>query len=261
MDYLELAKCFEEKISSGYYHQNNEVLHIKNKIESILNSDTKQLLFLTGQPGVGKSAFLDYLNTQFSYDVIKFDIPFLEPIDFVKILIKKTGTEVHNYSLEELIKQVISLYKDSNYVIVLDEAQLLSKDMIEIIRILADSKAFWFILAMHEHESKKILQEPQFASRPHKVLQLQNISLQECKEYIYAELENQNATLLANNITNKYIKYIYKLTRGNMRMLKKLLYTSFLLIDYAQKNNEDKYNTFNKCIVIMAAIDTGLINA
>ncbi len=261
MDYLELAQCFEERISSGYYHQNSEVIHIKNKIESIIDNDTKQLLFLTGEPGVGKSAFLNYLDGKFSYDIIKFDIPFLEPIDFVKILIKKTGSEVDNYSLEELIKQVISLYKNSNYIVVLDEAQLLSKDMIEIIRILADSKAFWFLLAMHKHESQKILKEPQFASRPHKVIQLQNISLDECKEYIYTELEKKDATLLANTITGKYIKYIHKLTQGNMRMLKKLLYTSFLLIDYAQKNNEDRYKSFDKCILTMAAIEIGLINA
>ncbi len=261
MDYLELAQCFEEKISSGYYHQNSGVVRIKNQIANIIDNDTKQLLFLTGEPGVGKSAFLKYLESKFSYDIIKFDIPFLEPIDFVKILIKKTGTKVDNYSLEELIKQVVFLYKNSNYVVVIDEAQLLSNDMMEIIRILADSKAFWFILAMHEHESKKILQEPQFASRPHKILQLQNISLEECREYIYSELETKNATMLANTITDKYIKYIYKLTQGNMRMLKKLLYISFLLIDYAQKNNEERYKAFNKCIITMAAIETGLINA
>jgi len=261
MNYLELAKCFEEQNDSEHYHQNSEVLHMKNMIKSILSHNTKQLLFLTGEPGVGKSAFLNYLETQFSYDVIKFDIPFLEPIDFVKILIKKTQTEVTDYSLEELIKQVISLYQNSNYMIVIDEAQLLSKDMIEIIRILADSKAFWFILAMHKHESKKILKEPQFASRPHKVLELQNISIQESKEYIFTELENKNATILASEITKKYMKTIYKLSKGNMRLLKKLLHTSFLLIDYAQKNNKEKYKAFNKCILSMAAIDGGLIRA
>lgn len=261
MNYLKLAKCFEEQNGSGHYHQNSEILHIKNTIESILSHNAKQLLFLTGEPGVGKSAFLNYLETQFSYDIIKFDIPFLEPIDFVKILIQKTQTEVTNYSLEELIKQVISLYRDSNYIVVIDEAQLLSKEMIEIIRILADSKAFWFILAMHKHESKQILKEPQFASRPHKILELQNITLEECKEYIFTELENENATMLANEITKKHLKTIYKLSRGNMRVLKKLLHTSFLLIDYAQKNDKEKHKTFNKCILTMAAIDGGLIDA
>jgi len=261
MNYLKLAQCFEEQNSSEHYHQNSKVLHIKNTIESILNNNTKQLLFLTGEPGVGKSAFLNYIEEQFSYDIIKFDIPFLEPIDFVKILIQKTQTEVANYSLEELIKQVISLYQNSNYIVVLDEAQLLSKDMIEIIRILADSKAFWFILAMHEHESKKILKEPQFTSRPHKVLKLQNISIQESKEYIFTELQNQNATMLADEIIKKHIKTIYKLSKGNMRVLKKLLFTSFLLIDYAQKNDKERYKNFNKCILTMAAIDNGVINA
>ena len=261
MNYLELAKCFEEQNGSDHYHQNSEVLHLKQRIENILRHDTKQLLFLTGEPGVGKSAFLHYLEREFSYDVIKFDIPFLEPIDFVKILIQKTETKVVNYSLEELIKQVIALYQNSNYVVVIDEAQLLSKDMIEIIRILADSKAFWFILAMHKHESQKILKEPQFASRPHKVLQLQNITKEEAKEYIFTELENKNATLLADKITKKYLKNIYKMSKGNMRVLKKLLYTSFLLIDYAQKNDKEQYKVFNKCILTMAAIDAELIDA
>ncbi|WP_434658380.1 hypothetical protein [Sulfurimonas sp. NW9] len=114
---------------------------------------------------------------------------------------------------------------------------------------------------MHEHESQKILKEPQFASRPHKVLKLQNISMQECREYIYTELQNKNASMLAGEITKKHIKDIYRLSNGNMRVLKKLLYTSFLLIDYAQKNDKEHYKAFNKCILTMAAIDGGLINA
>jgi DNA transposition AAA+ family ATPase len=165
-----------------------------------------------------------------------------------------------NFSIEELIKQVISIYKDSNFIIVIDEAQLLSKDMIEIIRILADSKAFWFVLAMHKHESKKILNAPQFFSRPHKILELNKLQKSEYKDYIYLKLKDTDKPYLATDLNTKYLNFIYKHTKGNFREFKKLLHTTFLLLNYAQKNNKAKYQNLSKSILTMAAIQNGLID-
>jgi DNA transposition AAA+ family ATPase len=260
-DYAAIAKIFEERTQDLDFFKNAEVLYIKKNIEYILKTDVKQLIFLVGEPGVGKSAFLSYFSTFFpQYSIIKFDMPFFEPVDFVTTLIKKSGEEVENFSLDALIKQVVEIYNTKNYIILIDEAQLLSKQMIEIIRILSDSKAFWFLLAMHKHESKEILQEPQFASRPHKVLELQVLQKSEYKDFIYTELKHIDRPIVREALSHKYLNFIFKLTHGNLRNLKKLLFHTFLLLQYAHENDKKKYQTISKCLLTMAAIDGDLLD-
>lgn len=260
--YKEIAKLFEEQTNAIEFFTNASVANIKRSMENILQNETKQLIFLIGEPGVGKSAFLNNFDTLFEhrYKTIKFDMPFLEPVDFVKLLIKKADKKVLAFSLETLIKQVIAIYKESNYIVVFDEAQLLSKQMIEVIRILADSKALWFVLAMHKHESQTILNEPQFASRPHKVLELGVLSKNEIKEFLYFEFARVRQSFFAEELHKRYLSVFYDLTNGNFRNLKKLLFHLFLLMDYAQENKKTKYQTFSKCLITMAAIEGGLLD-
>lgn len=262
MNYLEISKKFEEQTQKIAFFESFEITSLKNNLLNIFQNDTKQLIFLIGEPGVGKSAFINNFernNTQ-NIKIIKFDIPFLEPVDFIKTLIKKSKAEIQNFSIEELIKQVISIYENSNYVVIIDEAQLLSKDMIEIIRILADSKAFWFVLAMHKHDSENILHAPQFSSRPHKILELNKLQKSEYKDYIYLKLKDTDKPYLAEDLSTKHLNFIYKQTQGNFREFKKLLHTTFLLLNYAQNNNKIKYQNLSKPILTMAAIQNGLID-
>ncbi len=261
--YKEIAKLFEEKIDGIDFFTNSGVASLKRSLEQIFQNETKQLLFLVGEPGVGKSAFLNNFDTLFEnrYRTIKFDMPFLEPVDFIKTLIKQAGEEIEDFSLDALIKQVVEIYKTSDYIVMIDESQLLSKQMIEVIRILADSKAFWFLLAMHKHESQSILQEPQFASRPHKVLELGVLSKEEMKEFLYFEFTRANQSFFAQELHKKFLKSFYTLSKGNFRDLKKLLFHLFLLLDYAHEHNKTKYRKFSNCLITMAAIEGGLVDA
>jgi len=262
MSYIDIAKIFEEKSDDIDFFENKEVLSIKSLLINILDKETKQLIFLIGDPGVGKSAFLNNIEKLLEdrYSIIKFDTPFMEPVDFIKTLIKKRGESIDEFSLESLLKKVIDIYKDENYLITIDEAQLLSNKMIELIRILADSKAFWFLLAMHKHESKEILDRPQFSSRPHKVLELGKLQKSECEDFIYTTLMSAQKSYFAKELSKKYINFIYKVTKGNFRELKKLLFNLFLLLDYAIGNNKKKYQKLSKCLLIMAAIEGRLID-
>ncbi len=262
-NYIEIAKIFEENAKAVDFFENAEVLSVKSSLTNILDKETKQLIFLIGEPGVGKSAFLNNIEELLEnrYAIIKFDTPFMEPVDFIKTLIKKREREIKDFSLEGLIKEVVRIYEDEKCLITIDEAQLLSKKMIELIRILADSKAFWFLLAMHKHESKEILNEPQFSSRPHKVLELGKLQKYECKDFIYNTLSKADMNSFAEELSKKYLGFIYKVTKGNFRDLKKLLYNLFLLLDYAISNNKKKYQKLSECLLIMAAIEGGLIDA
>jgi len=260
MDYQVLAKLFEEeKNPLEHFYKNHNVVQTESKMLQILQNSHKQLLFLIGEAGVGKSAFLNYFATSSTIDTIKFDVPFFEPVDFVKTLIAKSGTEIEGHSLVELIEQVSRIYKERETVVIVDEAQLLSHSMIETIRILADSKAFWFVLAMHKHESQKLLNEPQFTSRPHKVLEMGKLSFDEAKGFVHNNLKRGDFEYIWPTV-EKNFKIFYKLSRGNFRDLKKLLHTTFLLINFALQSGKKKFSSLDKRVITMAAIENGLIH-
>jgi len=260
MDYQLLAQVFEEeKNPLDHFYKNHNVVQIESKMLQILQNSHKQLLFLIGEAGVGKSAFLNYFAISAESNTIKFDVPFFEPVDFVKTLIKQSNVEVEGNSLVELIEQVTEIYKESDTIVIVDEAQLLSHSMIETIRILADSKAFWFVLAMHKHESQKLLNEPQFTSRPHKVLEMGKLSFDEAKGFVHSNLNRGEFEYIWPSI-EKNFKLFYKLSKGNFRDLKKLLHTTFLLINFALQSGKSKFTQVNKRVIMMAAIENGLLD-
>ena len=261
MDYQVLAQIFEEeKNPVEHFYKNHNVVQMESKMLQILQNSHKQLLFLIGEAGVGKSVFLNYFATLSSHvDTIKFDVPFFEPVDFVKTLIIKSDTVVQGHSLVELIEQVSEIYSKKDTVVIIDEAQLLSHSMIETIRILADSKAFWFVLAMHKHESQKLLNEPQFVSRPHKVLEMEQLSFDEAKGFVQSSLKRSDYEYIWPLI-EKNFKILYKLSGGNFRDLKKLLHTTFLLVNFALQSGVKKFSSIDRRVIMMAAIENGLIH-
>ena len=261
-DYAAIAKLFEDRVDGVEYYETRATLKLKNELFFTVENETRQLLFLVGVPGCGKSVFLSHLPSIFGegYRIIKYDTPFFDPVDFIRSLIQKSGHEVAEYSLEEMIHQAVRIYKDSDTIVAIDEAQLLSKEMIELIRILSDSKAFWFLLAMHKHESKKILSEPQFSSRPHRVLTMDTMEFDETSEYISKELLKAGAFVFEKEFSKGLSKEIYKISKGNFRDTKKILNRMFLMMDYAIKTHHKKYQKPSRCLVTMAAIDGGLLD-
>ncbi len=261
-DFSKIAKVFEDRVDEVEYYETRATLKLKNEIFYTVEKETKQLLFLIGAPGSGKSIFLNNLSSLFDnrYEIIKYDTPFFDPVDFIRSLIEKKGERMQDYSLEEMIKKAVDLYKDSETIVAIDEAQLLSKEMVELLRILADSKSFWFLLAMHKHESKAILNEPQFSSRPHRVFEIEELQYDEVSEYISKELLKAGAFVFEKEFSKKLSKEIFKISKGNFRDTKKILNRMFLMMDYAIKTNRKKYQKPNRCLVTMAAIDGGLID-
>ncbi len=259
-NYKEVARLFEDRIEGVEYYETRAAMRLKNELFFVLQNETRQLIFLVGEPGSGKSIFLSNLSGLVEgFEVVKFHTPFFEPVDFVKSLIQKKGATPQEFALEALIAQAVELYRSAPVIVAIDEAQLLSDEMVELLRILADSKAFWFILAMHKHESKNILARPQFSSRPHRVLELGKIELEEVREYISKELIKAGLYTLQEEFSKRLIRDIYRFCRGNFRDMKKILNRLFLLLDYAVLNAKRGYQKPNRCLVTMAAIDGGLL--
>jgi len=196
--------------------------------ESIISSKSN-IIFLLGEPGSGKSFLLNYLYNNFD----------------IYILITETFS-----SKKEFLELVGDI---ENKKILIDEAQLLDIKILEYLRILSD-KGNQIVFAMHKNEGEKIANLPQFFSRYNEKIYLKPLTFVEFEKYVMMKFFKHNKTELINK---KILKKIYKLSKGNFRLCKKMLFTSLILLNYSLKNSL-KYKTIDNCIFTMTSIEIGL---
>jgi len=221
----ELIKEFKDEIDINDYfsYVNFEIIK-----ESILSSKSN-IIFLLGNPGSGKSFLLNYLYNKFdNYILIK------EPFE----------------SKEEFFNMVGDI---TNKKILIDEAQLLDTKMLEFLRIISDG-GNQVIFAMHKNEGEKIANLPQFFSRYNERIYLKPLSYDDFEKYTISKLVKHNRFEL---VDKKMLKKIYKLSKGNFRLSKKIVFSALILLNYSLKNSL-KYRKIDNCIFTMSAIQLGL---
>ena len=200
-------------------------------VKEELISSKSNIIFLLGEPGSGKSYMLNLLKYKYPDSYILQTEPF--------------------FSKNEFLNKYPHL---NNKTILIDEAQLLSKEMIEFLRILSD-RGNKVILSMHEKEGEKIANLPQFYSRYTRKIFLKPLTYNEFEKYVISKFISHNKYDLINK---KSLKKIYKYTKGNFRLSKKFIFTALNLLEYAF-NNRLKYTNIDNCIIEMSAIELGLI--
>ncbi len=260
--WLKAAKQFEEVLNSNNYFEVQASLGAIEKINATLNGSLRQLIFLLGEPGSGKSFLLYHLKEIWKNDrdILLIETPFLTPVSLLKKLIEHKGVAFDGGDIEQYRTQATQLYGASKHLIMIDEAQLLSTEMREFIRILSDTKSFWFMLAMHRSEGEALLRVPHFKSRPHKVIALFELNPIECKNYLYRELFRVQFSEISDEITAKLIAQAYKISQGNFRNFKKIFFHLFHLLHYTNTHNQTKYLRPSQCMITMAAMSAELLN-
>lgn len=260
--WLEAAQQFEEKRESNDYFEIQASLGAIEKIHSFLNTTFPQPIFLLGEPGSDKSFLLHHLKNIWSVDrdILLIETPFLTPIDLLKKLLTHKNMGCNGDDIEHFRLLVTNLYQNSRHIIMIDEAQLLSTEMREFIRILSDLKAFWFVLAMHRSEGEAILRAPHFKSRPHKIIDLSSLTLHEGKSYLQRELLRVNYSELVDEINTKLILQAHYISQGNFRNFKKIFYHLFHLLHYTNIHNHIKYLRPSSCTITMAAMNAELLD-
>lgn len=253
-----MAARFEEGLEGDYF-ETRSALEAAETLERIMTQAHGQLLFLLGDPGSGKTFLLQHLRKTYGDDreVIHFETPFMEPLAFLQRLLPgQTDT-----SIEVLSARAIEAYGRRPNLIMIDEAQLLSSQMVEFLRILADSKKFWILLAMHKKEGEAILSEPHFRSRPHRMIMLGELSRPEVLRYLDREMDAGAVPEDVKKRLKRLIWRIYALGSGNFRHTKRLMHALFELLDLAHKEHADKFMKPSSCLLFMAAIKAELVDA
>lgn len=249
---------------SGYFDSLTFEYAKKSLIDAITAHDTP-LVFLLGAPGSGKSFLLHYITKKVQTIRIAkhFTHPYFDDKEFLEILLSLAGKNIERNELttEALISNLRRNFNNLEYTIFIDEAQLLTEDQIELIRILSDQKIFQFVLAMHKKEGQYILEKDHFKSRTTRVIELEALQDHEVARYIEGRLISNNLSELAALFKKRHYKQIGIYSERNFRTTKKLVKTLFEIMNIAHKEDlNKKYIKVNTKTLTMAAIDIGLID-
>lgn len=208
--------------------------------------EKKGFIVITGEVGTGKTTLIRYLldkldennqtKTAFLFN------PKMSVDDFFQYILKDLGMDINGGTKGEcfymLHRYLIDAYrKDERVVLILDEAQGLSPELLEEVRLLSNletSKSKLLqILLVGQPELHKTLLESRFRQLRQRInmqYHLLPLSAEETKEYIEKRLRIAGAK--GPLFTEKAIKEIYKRSKGIPRLIN-ILCDNSLLNGYA----------------------------
>jgi 4-hydroxy-tetrahydrodipicolinate synthase len=145
----------------------------------------------------------------------------------------------------------------------IDEAQLYPNELIEKIRLMADSRLFKFLFTVHKTEKEDLLAKDYFQTRIWETVEIDNASLNEIKTYIEKKLLFHNRFEYLNLFKEKHYRLILALTGGNLRTINKLMFKLFEILEYYDTNKPSliKSNALHIKYLQMAGISLGMIHA
>jgi nucleoside-triphosphatase THEP1 len=265
LEYEEAKQIFlANEFDEGQHFNSLAFEHSKSELLLALEKKENPMIFLLGDPGCGKSYLLKYIQeTKNDIKIAKyFTYPFFGEKEFLEILLSLVGPNVKRdeYNIEKILYHIKQEFGELEYVIIVDEAQHLTEELVELMRILSDQKIFQFVLAMHKKEGEFVLNKPHYKTRNPKKIVVEYLNNDEVLRYIQETLLNYNLSKVASEFKSSYVKLIRNYTKKNFRAIKRILATTFSIIEEAQKRGLSKYAKVNQHTITMAAIDTGIIN-
>ena len=217
---------------------------IKLELLEAINEKEK-LILLTGDAGSGKSLILKsiYEDLKEKENIFFVSNPYLE-IDYILNTLKE-------------------LNLDSHHIMLLDEAQLLTKEIWENLRIYADKGNITIVFATHDTDVKELLTKKHFKTRINTIIPMKRIEFSEMENFIMTKLLKNNFNDIASMFTKSNFKLIYKYTQGSLRATNQLMYKLFDILDYFYKKNPNKINLkrLNNKYIHIAIMDLREIDA
>ncbi len=261
-NFKKASKIFDTTFDTQEYFESMSAEFSKNSLIESIQAHQTPLLFLLGEPGVGKTYLLHLICEHFTTKKIIFaSDPFHTPEAFLHFLLQESDIR-SDAPLSELKAAATALFqKQRDHLIIVDEAQLLDTSVLEFIRLLCDSGSFYFLLSLHKDEGMNLVKKRHFASRNHRVVTLGTLHINEIQKYIEAQLLAHSLGHLNELFRNRQIAAIEKFSNGNFRVLKQMLKHIFSIMDYAKSHGHHRYTTATPCVITMAAIDLGIIDA
>jgi type II secretory pathway predicted ATPase ExeA len=226
-----------------------------------------KMILLFGKPGTGKSMLLSKLHNDLSkkQKIHLYSTPLIDENEFFKSLAADLFNVRYNGELNftQFMKIAKNYLSKDIPVILLDEAQLYSSELMEKIRLLSDSRIVKFVIVLHKTEKEDLIAKEHFKTRIWESIELENATSSEIKTYIQKKLIKENCFEIANMFSDHSASLIHKISNGNYRDTNKLIHSVFEIYEWYEINQPyklDKTMISNK-IIEMAGISLGLLNA
>ncbi|WP_107797148.1 ATP-binding protein [Campylobacter concisus] len=269
--YTHIKDVFIDEDESLNFVNLDNSISCYNKIVLALKKPLKLILFY-GKPGSGKTFLLNKIANDLKEDksLIFFPHPFFSEVTFIEALCE----QIYGKKLEDInnFESFIKFYskdfssKDeilkNQMTVILDEAQLYPTELIEKIRLMADTRMFKFLFTIHKTENEDILAKDYFQTRIWESIELSSADVNEIIIYLQRKLSQKNY--------DKYLKFdkkdyecAYSFCGGNLRTLNKIMYKFYEICEYYEQYQPSKLSgdKANIMILTMAALDAGLIDA
>ena len=269
--YTHIKDVFIDEDESLNFVNLDNSISCYNKIVLALKKPLKLILFY-GKPGSGKTFLLNKITNDLKEDksLIFFPHPFFSEATFIEALCE----QIYGKKLEDInnFESFIKFYskdfssKDeilkNQMTVILDEAQLYPTELIEKIRLMADTRMFKFLFTIHKTENEDILAKDYFQTRIWESIELSSADVNEIIIYLQRKLSQKNY--------DKYLKFekkdyecAYSFCGGNLRTLNKIMYKFYEICEYYEQYQPSKLSgdKANIMILTMAALDAGLIDA
>jgi len=222
MDFKKAKELFRDKIDINLY------VPLSQKLEIDLTygiSEKEKLILVYGDSGNGKTFLMKKVkeNIKDKFEVFFISNPYEE-------------SDILNDIKKETIK---------HKVLFIDEAQTLNDESFERLRILADNDNITIVFATHEKEANNLFSKKHFKTRLDYPIHLKPLDLHKTEAFINSKLVNNKLINIASLFHKKNYKLIYKITRGNLREINKLMYKTFDIVDYFYNKTPNKISKVN----------------
>ena len=195
----------------------------KVKID-LLNAifEKEKMILLTGEAGTGKSLLLRKIYTTLKEEKKIFFIenPYLE--------------------IDKILKLLNEIEIKEHHIILVDEAQLLTSEIWENLRIYADRGNITIVFATHDTDVNKLLEKKHFKTRINYIIQVKKVSFEEMENFILTKLLRANLNDIASMFRKTNFKLIYKYTKGSLRATNQIMYKLFDVLEFFYKKNPSK---------------------
>lgn len=222
-NFTKAKEVFRDVVDLKYYVPLTAIEKTKKDLLEALELKEK-MIFVTGEAGCGKSMILKYV-----YEELKN---------------RKNIFYISNPYLE--INTILSILKqlslDDYQIFLIDEAQLLSEDTFENLRIYADKGNITIVFATHDTDIKKLMEKKHFQTRINYILKVNRANREELESFIKTKLLKSNLIDISEMIKRNNYNLIYKYTKGSLRATNQLMFKLFDILDYFYKKNPEKVN-------------------